>query len=244
MEAQRSPGESVSGFIPRHMEQPGLPPLEAGGPEDLVEALGLGGGLHLHRAGDDQGPHPGGDVAAPQHVGGGPEVFEAAVGARAEEDGVDGDVADGGAGLEAHVLQGPGGGVAGVRLGEGVGVGDRLVDADDLAGVGAPGDVGAQLGGVDHDLLVEGGAVVGGQRAPGVEGGLPGLALGGVGPALEVGEGGVVGGDQPRPGAGLDRHVADRHPALHRQGPDGRAPVLDDGADAAAGADAADDRRG
>ena len=62
-----------------------------------------------------------------------------------------------------------------------------------------------------------------------------------MGPPLEVGEGGVVGGDHPGPGAGFDRHVAHGHAAFHRQAPDGRTPVLDDGADAAAGADAADD---
>ena len=36
-------------------------------------------------------------------------------------------------------------------------------------------------------------------------------------PALEVRERRVVGRDHPRPRAGLDRHVADRHPALHRE---------------------------
>ena len=35
----------------------GLAPVEAGGGEDLVEALGLGLVLHRERAGDDHGPH-------------------------------------------------------------------------------------------------------------------------------------------------------------------------------------------
>src|SRR5581483_1099589 len=106
----------------------GLAPFESGGLEHFVEALGFGGFLHLHRAGDDEGPYAVGHVAAPQHVGGGPEVLDAAVGARAEEYGVDRDVADGGAGREAHVLQRPGGGVAGGGLGEGVGIGNGLVE--------------------------------------------------------------------------------------------------------------------
>ena len=32
----------MSGFIPRHIEQPAVAPVEAGGAEDLVEALRLG----------------------------------------------------------------------------------------------------------------------------------------------------------------------------------------------------------
>ena len=40
------------------------------------------------------------------HLGGGTQVLDAAVGARADEDGVDLDLAHRGAGLETHVLQG------------------------------------------------------------------------------------------------------------------------------------------
>ena len=58
---------------------------------------------------------------------------------------------------------------------------------------------------------------------------------------LEVGERRVVGRDQARLRARFDRHVAHRHPALHRQGADGVTAVLGDVADAAAGADAAED---
>ena len=68
-----------------------LAPLEAGGEEDLVEPLGLGLGLHAVRAGHDEGPHARADVAAVEHRGGGPEVLDARVGARPDEDGVDRD---------------------------------------------------------------------------------------------------------------------------------------------------------
>ena len=59
--------------------------------------------------------------------------------------------------------------------------------------------------------------------------------------SLEVGEGGVVGGDEAGFGSRLDRHVAHRHAAFHRQGADGFAAVLDDRADAATGTDEPDD---
>ena len=58
-----------------------LPPVEAGGGEDLVEALGLGLVLHRERAGHDEGAHAGLHLAALGHRGGGPEVLDAAVGA-------------------------------------------------------------------------------------------------------------------------------------------------------------------
>ena len=83
--------------------------------------------------------------------------------------------------------------------------------------------------------------LVGGQGAPVVEGRLPRRARRGVGPSLEVGEGDVVGRDEPGLGAGLDRHVADRHAALHREPGDRVAAVLDHRADPAARADAPDD---
>jgi hypothetical protein len=83
--------------------------------------------------------------------------------------------------------------------------------------------------------------VVGGQGAPVADGVLPGGGLGRHRAALEVGEGGLVGGDQAGAAPGLDRHVADRHAALHREAADDGARVLDGVAGAAAGADLADD---
>ena len=61
--------------------------------------------------------------------------------------------------------------------------------------------------------------------------------------ALEVGEGGLVGRDHAGPRAGFDAHVADGHPAFHRQRFDGAAAVLDDVALAAAGSDLGDHRQ-
>ena len=95
---------------------------------------------------------------------------------------------------------------------------------------------------VDDELLVEHGAVVGGERAPVVERGFPCLARRRERQSLEVRERRVVGRDHPGARAGFDRHVADRHAAFHREAADRRAAVLDDRTDAAAGADQRDDR--
>ena len=58
--------------------------------------------------------------------------------------------------------------------------------------------------------------------------------------SFEVGEGRVVGRDHSGARPGLDGHVADRHPALHREPLDHLARVLDDVADSTRDADPAD----
>ena len=74
-----------------------------------------------------------------------------------------------------------------------------------------------------------------------VEGALPGGPGGAGGAPFEVGEGDIVGGDEAGAGARLDAHVADGHAALHGEGADDLAAVLDDVAGAAAHADGVDD---
>ena len=93
---------------------------------------------------------------------------------------------------------------------------------------------------VDVELAVERRVGVGRQAAPAVERALPVRALRRAGPALEVGERRLVGRDHPGARARLDRHVADRQAALHRERLDHRACVLDHVADAAADAEPAD----
>ena len=61
--------------------------------------------------------------------------------------------------------------------------------------------------------------------------------------ALEVVEGGLVGSDHAGTRAGLDRHVAHRHPRLHRERLDRRAAKLDHVALAACRADLGNDRK-
>ena len=72
------------------------------------------------------------------------------------------------------------------------------------------------------------------------DGACPALALRCVRTTLEVGERRLVWGDQAGARSPLDRHVADRHPLLHREGADRLPRVLDDVADAAGDADLAD----
>ena len=83
--------------------------------------------------------------AAVEHRRGGAQVLDAAVRARADEHRVDGDVADRRAGVEAHVLERPGDGLA-RRSASAKSSGDGTTPSigGDLAGVGAPRDVGRE----------------------------------------------------------------------------------------------------
>ena len=122
------------------------------------------------------------------------------------------------------------------------GLRDGAAERDALAGVGAPGDERRHLRGVEDDLGVVLRVVVGDEGLPVGDGRVPVGALRRLGTALDVVERRLVGRDQPGLGAPLDAHVADRHPALHRELLDGLAAVLDDVALAAAGAGVRDQR--
>src|SRR5262249_26581048 len=76
----------------------GLAPFEPGRLEDLVETLLLG--LRLDQAGawDDHGSHSRTDLLAAHHSRGGPQVLDAGVGAGADEDPIERDVLERGAG--------------------------------------------------------------------------------------------------------------------------------------------------
>ena len=199
--------------------------------------------MHLHPRGGRNNDHARavGDGATLDDFRGGAQVLDAGVGAGAEEDRVDLDVAQRGAGLEVHVLHGALGGEAVVVVGEVLQLRDGFCQRQALAGVGTPGDERSQGGAIDVHDGVELRVVVGAQGLPVLHGCVPVLALRRVRAAFEVIEGGLVGGDHARAGAGLDGHVAHGHAGFHGQLLDGLAAVLDDVALAAAGADLGDD---
>ena len=231
VEAQRSPGSSVSGFIPRHIEQPAERQSKpaarktSSSPSDSACALTCAEPGHDHRT-DRRG-----DLAALDQLGGLAQVADPRVGAGADEDAVERDLLDRRPGLQAHVLERA---LVALALGLGHGAGD----VGDHRRVGAPADLRRQLGGVDHHLAVELGAVLGVELAPAGDGGVE--VLGRRLAAPDPLERRVVGRDHPGAAAALDRHVADGHPALHRERLDRRAGVLDHVADAAVDAHPAD----
>ena len=207
-------------------------PVEAGGAEDVVEPLGLGLRGHGLGARDDHRVDVGGDLAALDERGGGAQVADPRVRARADEDAVEADVLHPRAGLEPHVLE-----RALVAVGL-RGSGTESVTGTTIAGVVpqvTSGDSAAASTVSSRSKLAS--SSVRSSRQPATAASKSSRRAGA---ALDPLERRVVGRDHAGAAAALDRHVADRHPALHRERLDRGAGVLDDVAGGAVGAHLAD----
>ena len=101
VEAQRSPGRHQVAVHADAHRAAGLAPLEARALEDHVEAFRLG--LRLHQPGAGHDHRRDHRAASVGELRGDAQVLDAAVGAGADEDAVDGDVGERRARLEAHV---------------------------------------------------------------------------------------------------------------------------------------------
>ena len=239
--AERSPGASLSGFIARHIEQPGSRQSAPAAVKMSCRPSASACAFTAWLPGHDH--HPlGGDVPAVEDGGDGAQVLDAAVRARPDEHGVDGDVAQRRPGRRGPCTRGPGRrsrASSGRRRSRATGSWRRSrrpgpgscprrpAGAASRRRCGPPGPRPRRRRCAARATTP--------RRRP-----TP-APVGAWARPAEVVERRLVGGDQAGLGAGLDRHVADGHAALHREGADRRAAVLDDVADAAAGADLADD---
>ena len=201
----------------------GIAPLEAGLGEDAIEPFPLRLSLDPPRAGHDHRAHAAGHLSALRHFGGFAQIFDPRVGAGPEEYAVDLEAFERRAGPKAHVLERALDTTAArPRDAASAGSGTRLGDLGGHPRTGAPGDLGTQRGGIDLDGRVVGGPGVAVELLPLAPGALPGRAGAARADGPQVGEGGRVRSHHAGAGAGLDGHVADRHPAFHGQRPDGR----------------------
>src|ERR1700733_14579373 len=82
-----------------------LAPFEAGGEEDLVEALRLGLRLDQPRPGHDHRVDALADFMSVRDRGGGAQILDAAIGAGADEDAVDGEIGHLLPALEPHIVE-------------------------------------------------------------------------------------------------------------------------------------------
>ena len=200
VEALRSWGASWSGFMPRHIEQPAPRHSPPASLKIDVEALVLGLQPDPHRAGYDEQPGAVGDLAALDDLGGRAEVLDPAVGARADEDGVD--LRSRASACRPRGPCTPAPSRAPTRSlssSKSSGSGTDAAERHALARVGAPGDERRHRARVELDLLVELGVVVGDQRLPVRDRGVPVGALRRLGPALEVVERRLVRARSGRP---------------------------------------------
>ena len=220
----------------------GKAPLGTGGFEDLVEALFFGFFADFFGAGNDEDAYAVGDLFAVHDAGGFAEVFDSAVGAATDEDSVDADVGDAGAGFESHVVESGLNVVWVVDIGA-VEFGDGAVDADDHAGAGAPADDGFHLFDVDGDGFVEDGVLVGVEGFPVIESGFEFGAFGSKGSVFggDVVEGGLVGGDEAAACAAFDGHITDGEASFHGELFDGTSTKFEGTAGSACGTNSADE---
>ena len=94
----------------------GVAPFETGVDENFIQAFFFGLRFHYARAGDGEGLlDVFCDMLAFDHVGGGAKIFDARIGAGADEDAVDGNIGDWRARLKVHVDERALGGLFGQR---------------------------------------------------------------------------------------------------------------------------------
>src|SRR5215467_2339231 len=205
----------------------GLAPQEPGVAEDAIEPGHLRRALHRGRPRHDHRDDARGDVAPAHNVGGGFEVRQAAVGARADEDAVDRQAGERHAWLQSHIGERALDRGAPALIGGG-GIGHAAGNPEHLARVGAPGDLRLERATVEHVFAVERGAIVARERAPMRERAIPHRAFRSKGARFNPREGAVVRGHEARASAHLDIEVAKRHAAFDRHRAHRRAGIFHD----------------
>ena len=170
----------------------------------------------------------------------GPQIFNAAVGAGADKDGINLNVCQFRAWGQPHVFQRACHGLLLTGIGKISRGGYHASDRCRILRAGAPCYLRGNVGGVQPDFMIVPGAGVGGQGAPERFGLLPRRTLGGQRAAFQIGKCCFIRRNQAGAGTRLDRHVADRHAAFHRQAADGRTGVFNHIACAACGTDFTD----
>ena len=223
-----------------------FPPIPTGSLEDDVETFGLSLLLDETRSRDDHGVDVGRNGGSRRKGEDDgcccSEILDSRVGAGSEESLVDGDRVDERVRLETHVLKGSFHSCSLDGIRDGRRVGNRTVDGDDVLGRGSPGDGRDDVLGSNVDLDVVLGSRIGDESPPVGFGLIPFVSsLGSERSSSKVVEGDVVGSDHSSSSSSLDGHVADRHPSLHRELPDGGSGELDNGSGSSSGPDETDD---
>ena len=144
---------------------PWFAPVESGVDKDAIQTFLFG--LQFHCMTTRHHHRPFDLHAAPAgYVCGGTQIFDAAVGARADEHGVNSDVTNASTGRQTHVVKSAGHGVAGSGVAQFVEQRNVTIDRHHLGGVGAPRDVWGKRCCINLDAFVKLCAVVGAQVAP------------------------------------------------------------------------------
>ena len=165
VEAQRSPSIRMSGFMPRHIEQPEARHSKPASRKTSWRPSCSAASRTCSEPGTTIARTPSATLPPADHRGGGAQVLDPRVRAGADEDAVELDLGDRRAGLERHVGERPLGGLGIDRAFQRRRVGDACGNLGDHAWVRPPGDHRRQRRRVDIDLGVELGTVVGRRAA-------------------------------------------------------------------------------
>ncbi|KAH3663570.1 hypothetical protein OGAPHI_004971 [Ogataea philodendri] len=206
----------------------GFSPFETSSLEDLVETFSLG--LLFNKTGSWNN-HGGLDVVgllmSSNNLGSSSQVLNTRVGTRTNKHLVDGNVLQWSVWLETHVLQSSLNTALGNRVREVDWVWHLSGDWKSVLRRITPGNGWHDIGGLDLDVVVELGALVGLERLPVLDGFFPFGSLWSKRTALDVVESGLVWLNHTGSGTGLDRHVTDGHSGLHREVSDTLSGKLD-----------------
>ena len=190
---------------------------------------------------DDHRADSGRDLMPLRHGGGGAQIFDPAVCARADEHAVDLHFRKRRSRLEAHVFEGSGRGLAFGLVLHARRIGNVRGHRRDLAWVRPPGHLRRNVLGLEDQRPIELRTGIGRQLFPTGDGLVELSPLRRELTTFQVGERLFVRRNHARAGTGLDGHVADRHPLFHREITNRFARVFDAIAGAAVGRDLADD---
>ena len=196
-----------------------LTDLEASCLQHLVETLFTDLLINSPRTRYEPGDDIGCLLTALYDGGEGTEVFDASVGAGTEENVIHLCANEFLAWFEAHIIEGfLKAGIASSR--------DTFRDADTHSRVGAIGDTGFDVGGIEGEFLIKHGVRAALQRLPIRHRLVPVFTLGGKLPTLQISKGGLIRGDKATTGSHLDREVTEGEAALHRERSDNIAGVF------------------
>src|SRR5258708_34729732 len=149
-------------------------------------------------------------------TGGHTQVFQARVGAGADEDGIELDVRDLLTGLQAHVFERALVRLALLRVADLLRIGYRAVDVRDHAWINAPRDLWSQTINIHFMYIVKFSARIAGEALPVGDGLLKHLTFGRVGPTIDVIERCFVACDPATARTSLNGHCAPPHSPFHR----------------------------
>src|ERR1700738_1312394 len=234
VDTERWPGATVSPLAAKHIEHPGSRHSKPASVKSLSSPSATAFRLTVSEPGSTPPPARAG--------GGGAQSAQPAVGARSDEDPIDGRAGDRRSALETHIVESSFDRGAPCRIGNLAWIRDATVDADDMLRANAPGHLWNDFFNVDDDFLVE--HRVGVARKLARRGGpLPHLALRRVGATAGIFIRFLIRRDQAHFGAELDRKIADGKTAFDRQIVDRAAGIFDGVAGSAGSADVADQRQ-